>query len=253
MAGNFCWYEHMTIDMKAAQTFYGAVVGWTMRDAGMPGMAYTLLAADGVDVGGMMALPQNLRDGGARPAWMAHIAVDDVDAAAARVATAGGSIHRPPADIPNVGRFAVVADPQGATFMLFQPLRGLPKAAAPGTPGHIGWHELFTTDNKAAFDFYAKQFGWTKAASMDMGAMGTYEIFAIDGAQSGGMMNKPEAIPKPVWLYYFNVDAIDAAAGRVTNAGGKIVMGPHEVPGGQWIVQCVDPQGAAFALVAPKR
>ncbi|TIX38240.1 MAG: VOC family protein, partial [Mesorhizobium sp.] len=122
------------------------------------------------------------------------------------------------------------------------------------TPGHIGWHELYTTDWTAAFDFYAEQFGWTKAGDFDMGpAMGTYQVFAFGGEPVGGMMNKPEQIPVPVWQFYFNVAAIDAAAKRVTDNGGKVIMGPMEVPGGDWIVQCTDPQGAHFALIAPAR
>lgn len=188
------------------------------------------------------------------PAWMGYIGVDDVDAAAAGVAEAGGAIHRPPEDIPDVGRFAVVADPQGAVFML---LHGAtegppPQAFKADVPGHIGWNELHTTDWESGLAFYSKLYGWRKADTMDMGPMGKYALFADAGEAIGGMMNNPE-VPRPAWLFYFNVDDIDAAEGRVRAHGGKVLHGPAEVPGGAWIVQAQDPQGAMFALVGPRK
>lgn len=180
--------------------------------------------------------------------------MDDVDAHAERVKAAGGAVHRPPEDIPGVGRFAVVADPQGAVFILFKG-NGEPDQAptASGTPGTVGWHELYAGDGASAFGFYASLFGWTEADAIDMGSMGIYRLFATGGEPVGGMMTKMPDMPMPFWLYYFNVDAIDAAMARVTQHGGKVLMGPHQVPGGQWILQCLDPQGAMFAMVASKR
>jgi predicted enzyme related to lactoylglutathione lyase len=119
--------------------------------------------------------------------------------------------------------------------------------------GHVGWHELYTSDWKAASEFYSSQFGWSDAGDFDMGPMGMYHTFAAGPECGGGMMNKPEQIPVPVWQFYFNVPAIDAAAGRVTGNGGKVLMGPMAVPTGQWVIQCQDPQGAHFALLAPVR
>ena len=86
-----------------------------------------------------------------------------------------------------------------------------------------------------------------------MGPMGVYQIFAIDGAQAGGMMTKTPQTPAPFWLYYFNVDALDAAITRGKDAGGQIIIDPMKVPGGSWIVHGLDPQGAIFAMVGPKR
>jgi predicted enzyme related to lactoylglutathione lyase len=118
----------------------------------------------------------------------------------------------------------------------------------------VSWHELYSSlGDKAAFDFYSGQFGWETMHEMDMGPMGTYRIFGADGVQMGGMMNKPDNIPASHWGFYVNVDAIDAAAERVKAEGGQVLMGPHEVPGGSWIVQCVDPQGVNFALVSLTR
>ncbi len=122
-----------------------------------------------------------------------------------------------------------------------------------GTPGHVGWHELYTTDWRQALAFYGEQFGWTKGDEFDMGPMGIYQLYGYGGEPVGGMMNKPEQVPVPAWQFYFNVPTIDAAATRVTDNGGKVLMGPMEVPSNQWIVQCQDPQGAHFALLAPVR
>jgi predicted enzyme related to lactoylglutathione lyase len=248
----FFWYELMTTDMQVAVAFYTAVVGWRAEAFGQ-GHHYTVMNAGDDGVGGVMPLPEEARQMGARPAWAGYIRSDDVDAETASLTRAGGTIKRAASDIPDVGRFAVVADPQGAMFMLLKP-NGPDKPSVPATtPGHIGWHELYASDWQAAFEFYAGQFGWTKADSMDMGAMGIYQLFAAGGDPIGGMMNKPVAFPAAFWLYYVNVPDIDAAAKRVTDAGGQIMMGPQEVPGGQWIVQCTDPQGAMFALLAPKK
>jgi predicted enzyme related to lactoylglutathione lyase len=251
--GKFVWYDLMTTDMPAAEKFYGRVVGWGAQDSGMPGQKYTLFTTPQRPVGGLMTIPDEARKAGAQPMWSGYIAVDDVDAYAAKVKRVGGAIHVPPEDIPTVGRFAMVSDPQGAVFALFKGSSEPPGDAAPGTQGHIGWHELHAADGGAAFDFYASQFGWTKAEAMDMGAMGVYQIFARNGTPTGGMMTKPAGMPHPMWLYYFYVDAIDAAAERVKAGGGEVTNGPMEVPGGQWIVQCLDPQGAMFALLGPRK
>lgn len=250
--GKFVWYDLMTTDSKAAEEFYRSVIGWRAQDSGLPDRAYMILSAAETPIGGLMALPAEARAAGARPGWNGYIAVDDVDACTARVKQAGGTIHRAPEDIPGVGRFACLADPQGAMFMLFKGLTDMqPPEPAPGTPGHTGWRELHAGDWESAFAFYSGLFGWTKGDAIDMGPMGIYQLFATGGLPVGGMMTK--TVPVPFWLYYFNVDDIEAAAARVTDKGGQVVNGPHQVPGGSWIVQCRDPQGALFALTGPHR
>ena len=147
-----------------------------------------------------------------------------------------------------------MADPQGAGFLIAKGLMpDAPPALAPNTPGTVGWHELYTTDWKAAFGFYEQIFGWTKADAIDMGPMGTYQLFATGSDAVGGMMNKPAEIPVPFWGYYFNVATLDAAIDRAASRGAKVLSGPMEVPGGMWIANCMDPQNAAFSMVAPKR
>lgn len=249
--GQFCWYELITPDPAAALKFYGEVIGWTPNPMAPD---YTVLEAQGSGVGGVMALTDEMRAAGVPPCWTGYILAEDVDASVTKLQALGGGVRRGPAEIPNVGRFAVVTDPQGAVFCLFQAAQdATPPEVAPDAPGRCGWRELMTTDWEKAFAFYSEMFGWTKDRAVDMGEMGTYQTFAIHGRQAGGMMNKPPQCPSPFWGYYFNVDSADAAAARITGAGGKVQMGPMEVPGGQWIVQAADPQGAHFATVAPKR
>ena len=129
-----------------------------------------------------------------------------------------------------------------------------PQDPAPGTPGYVGWHELCATDWQKAFEFYAAMFGWQKGEPVDMGEMGIYQLFTTAGGSMpiGGMFNKPPSMPMPFWLFYFNVDDIDAALTRVQSGGGKLLNGPMQVPGGDWIVQCLDPQGAMFALLGKR-
>jgi hypothetical protein len=253
---SFLWYELMTSDPKAAEAFYRSVVGWETADAGQPHLHYTIVSAGTRGVGGITTLPAEARSAGAKPGWLGYVRVDDTDAAAKRIAQSGGSIQRLPDDIPEVGRFAVVADPGGAVFMLLTPLpreEGL-APVGPSTPGHVGWHELYARNGQdAAFGFYSGHFGWNTVELLDMGPMGKYRIFAAGGEPIGGMMDKPSDVPLSAWAYYFNVDGIDAAIERIRRHGGQILMGPHEVPGGSWIVQALDPQGASFALVSPTR
>jgi predicted enzyme related to lactoylglutathione lyase len=247
MQNPFVWHDLMTPDVAAAKTFYGAVVGWTFTEQ-MP--AYTVANVEGdKGMGGIMATPAEL--GSMHPFWAGYVYTPDVDAACARIKKLGGVIHREPWDIPDVLRMAVVGDPTGGNFNIMQPLsteeRKLPSVNALGT---VGWNELHAGDLDAAWDFYAAMFGWTKGMAVDMGAMGIYQVFQIDGRDAGGMMKRQDPLPAPMWLYYFNVDGIAAAAARVTTAGGKITMGPHQVPGGLWIVSGLDPQGAIFNLLS---
>ena len=245
----FIWHELKTPDPDAAAKFYGAVVGWTTQ-AYEGGGDYRQFQAGGRTAAGLMKLSEAARESG--PYWAVYIGVSDVDAEARSIQQAGGKVHAAPSDIPTVGRFAVVADPQGAVFMLLAPLpREVPPPVAPGTPGHVGWHELHTTDWPAAFAFYSERFGWARDMAVDMGEMGTYQTFTLDGGRGGGMMNSP--LPRPLWLPYFNVADIDAAKAGIDAGGGRILHGPAPVPGGGWIIQGVDPQGAMFAVTGPRQ
>ena len=250
--GKFGWYELMTSDAAAAGRFYSDVVGWTTQE--MPtddgGTPYTVFNLGKVGIAGMLTMTGHT-------GWIGYIAVDDVDAHAERIVEAGGKLWKPATDIPGVLRFAGMSDPQGAAFVVFTPNPAMPSPERPEspTPGTVGWYELYTTDLDAGFAFYNKLFGWTKQTDMDMGPAGLYRIFDEgDGKAmgSGGMMKKADHMPVPNWAFYFNVASIRAAAGRVTAGGGKVVNGPMQVPGGGWIVQGQDPQGAMFSLHSGK-
>lgn len=247
--GKFGWYELMTTDTKAAGTFYSDVVGWSTRDvSSADGMQYTTFNLGDTGMAGMLNI-------GGQTAWIGYIAVEDVDAHVEKILEAGGKLWKPATDVPGMLRFAVMSDPQGAAIVVFTPNPAMPspQRPAPPAPGTIGWHELYTTDLEAGFNFYSKMFGWTKASEMDMGPMGTYLIFDQGGHTAmgdGGMMTKTPQIPVSSWAFYFHVDSIKAAIERVKNGGGKILNGPQQVPGGSWIVQGQDPQGAMFALVS---
>lgn len=252
MSGKFIWYELMTNDRQAAEKFYGEVVGWTARDAGMPDVEYSILSTGDRPVVGMMAIPKEMCDQ-MQPGWMGYVEAPDVDAMAERVKAAGGQIARPAEDIPGVGRFAVVSDAGGAFFCLMRDDNPAGPEPAQGTPGHVGWRELNGGNLDADSKFYAGLFGWTYPDRLDMGPLGFYQIFATaDGAQAGGMMTKLAEVPHPFWLFYFAVGDIDAAEGRIKAAGGKILNGPMEVPGEDWIIQAHDPEGVLFAVVGKR-
>lgn len=251
-AKRFIWHELMTTDTSAAEDFYRRVVGWgTQPFTGHEHMAYTMWTVGEEPVGGLMELPEEARRGGAPPHWMGYVGVEDVDATAATADRLGGCLLVPPQDIPGAGRFAVIADPQGATFALYQSAEpGGSGHDAAGAAGRFSWHELATTDHEAAFDFYRQVFGWTVHDDMDMGEHGIYRIYGPESAPPlGGMFTKPSAMPgPPAWVYYVTVDDLEAAVGQVKELGGQVVQEPIEVPGGDLIAHCLDPQGAFFAL-----
>jgi len=254
----FFWYELMTSDQDAAIDFYKKVVGWNADQIveTPDGQRYTILAAGDRGIGGVLQIGEEMRSNGARPGWLGYVHVADTDAAANRIAEAGGTIHMPPTDIAGTGRFALVSDPGGVFFYVMtpQPREDEPPPAEPTTLGLVSWRELYAGDGeKAAFAFYSGQFGWETLHEMDMGPMGTYRIFGFGEEQMGGMMDKPAQMPAPAWNFYVNVDSVDAAAERIKAAGGQVTMGPMEVPGGSWVVQGIDPQGAAFALISLER
>lgn len=246
----FVWVELATPDRAAAARFYGAVAGWTFEDTDMPG-GYTLVKAGPREIGGLRPLDAG---GGESPAWTGYLSVADCDAALAEALAAGATAFGPAQDIPGIGRFAAIADPQGAAVVLYRDFGAAAPGASPSAmPGGVGWHELVTADAARALGWYARLFGWTPAEPMDMGAMGTYRMFGAGTEPMGGMMDRPPGVERSAWLFYFDVEAIDAAAARVRAGGGTVTMEPMEVPGGSWVLQGTDPQGVPFALVAPRR
>jgi uncharacterized protein len=254
--GDFVWHELRTTDAKGAKDFYTHVIGWQAKNSGDPGgVPYTLLSVGDLSTAGLMQLTPEMLAAGMQPAWVGFIGVDDVDAYAKRVEKAGGKLHCAPQDIPTVGRFASVEDPQGAAFLLFKgSIDYAPPRPTAGSPGTVGWNELSANDEQSAWPFYSGLFGWAVDSTMDMGPNGIYRIFNNGGAALGGMMTRdPSKSPVAFWLYYFSVEDIDAAATRIKEKKGQVFMGPHQVPGDVWIVVGQDPQGATFAVVGPRK
>ena len=250
--GRPLWYELMTTDMKGAEAFYQTVVGWKTSPFAATGQPYTMFSRSGdVSIGGVMTKPAEVK---APPFWAMYIGVPKLEEAAAQIKRLGGTAHTAEIEIPTVGRMQMMMDPQGAAFYIFEPARAEPRAEGAAELGDASWHELMTTDVPAAMTFYRQLFGWQPSDAMDMGAMGTYQMFNRPHGMIGGMMNKPPAMANVPsnWQIYFRVPDVHAAAERVKANGGKILNGPMEVPGGDCVVNAMDPQGAAFGLHARK-
>jgi len=246
--GTFVWFDLMTPSLEKAVEYYTYVFGWGTQDWDGP-MPYTMFTAEGTAIGGVMTLPA---DAGAAPHWLGYIACDDVKRTVERVASLGGKVLQPVHEIPTVGWYAVIADPQGCVLGLYQ--SKTPDAlVARNRIGTMSWAELNTTDWERAWKFYSSLFGWKPTSSMDMGGtLGQYFMFEQadgSGQSMGGMSNVATMMGTPAhWLFYTNVVDIDAGIARVKERGGQVLNGPMDVPGGGKIAQCSDPQGALFAL-----
>jgi predicted enzyme related to lactoylglutathione lyase len=261
--GSYIWYELMTPDPDAAKAFYDAVVGWNISGEGPPEYnGYRMIGrSDGKFAGGVLPLNAEMKQHGARPMWLGYIHVQDVDQKIAAIEAAGGKALMPATDIPNVGRIALVADPQGAPFYVMKPIppANEPNAQSdvfsPTAEQRIGWNELQTTDQAGARRFYGDQFGWSSDEFMPMGELGEYRFWDYQGVRLGAVFDpKNEGFEaknerQSRWRYYIRVFSIAKAKETVEQKGGTIAMGPHQVPTGDWIIVGFDPQGAEFALV----
>jgi predicted enzyme related to lactoylglutathione lyase len=248
--GRPVWYELMTTDIGAAEKFYRNVVGWTSAPFEGSPDPYTVFNRSGkVGVAGLMKRPDGMN---MPPFWSMYVAVPKLDDAVAHITRLGGSELSPAIDVPTVGRLQMMKDPQGAAFYIMQPASSEERPEGAPEVGEASWHELMTTDAPAALRFYSEVFGWEPSEAMDMGPMGKYHMFNRPHGMIGGMMNKPPEMANvpPHWMIYFRVPDINAAVERITANGGQILNGPMEVPGGDWVVNAMDPQGAAFSLHA---
>lgn len=245
--GRILWYELLTTDMKAAEKFYSAVVGWKAVPMDGSPQPYDLWMRDGgAAVGGVMTISQGMNF---PPHWGMYVGVDNLEQGVAAIEKAGGTALSPVIEVPGVGRMRTMKDPQGAAFSIYQPASPPPNPEAKAELGEISWHELYTTDDAAAIKFYSDLFGWRERNVMDMGPMGKYRIWGRDW-DLGGMMTKPKEMAQapPHWGLYFRVPDVNKGADLVKANGGQVLNGPMEVPGGSHIINCRDPQGGHFSL-----
>jgi predicted enzyme related to lactoylglutathione lyase len=256
--GDFIWYELMTPDPDGAKDFYDALIGWTISEGAPEYGGYRMIGrSDGKFAGGVLPLTDEMQQHGARPTWLGYIYVPDVDRALAAIEAAGGRTYLPANDIPNVGRIAMVADPQGAPFYVMTPIpptddpNGRSDVFSPDGLQRCSWNELATSDPAAARKFYTAQFGWDDSEYMDMGEMGEYRFLEQNGTRIGALCGLVEG-RQPQWRYYIRVPSIAKAKETAEGKGGTIHMGPHQVPTGDYIIIGSDPQGAEFALVGGK-
>ena len=258
--GSFVWYELITPDPDGAKEFYGSVVGWTIASqAGFPNGYRMIGRADGKNAGGLLPLTPDMQDHGARPVWLGYVGVDDVDGTVAAIEKDGGKVMMAPWDIPGAGRAAMVTDPQGAPFYIMTPTppEGAEDAASdvfdPEKPQHVRWNELSTSDPQAALTFYNRHFGWRQEGEMDMGELGKYQFLYNSETMIGAVMPKMPQMPVSMWSFYIGVDDIDRAHEAVKAGGGQVLMGPMEIPGGEYSINALDAHGAAVGLVGPRK
>lgn len=251
--GTPIWYELVTPDADAAQRFYGQVLGWRFEPMALaPDMDYRIASTGGTGVAGLMQQPEDQK----MPLqWLVYFGVDDVDRSVRDAGAAGASVHMPPTDIPDVGRLAFLSDPQGALFYL---MRGESqedshafRCGQKAPQGHAVWNELTTPDPDAAIAFYGALLGLRKEGGVPMGDLGEYSFIHSGPDCIGAVMGEaPNA--RPGWQIYFSVDDIDASAGRLARAGGRVVQGPDEIPGDSFALVAEDDRGARFGLVGPR-
>jgi hypothetical protein len=244
--GRFVWYDLMSPDTEASKKFYTEVLGWGTRvdrplfgEHGRP--PYTMWMAGDAPIGGLVPFSEDY--------WLGYVGVADVDRSVMQAENLGGEVVFDPCDIPKVGRFAVIEDPQGAAIAVFQTAEGsMPSQPFMPKPLEFSWHELATTDRRAALDFYRAMFGWERISENDLGSLSPYLVFGQGGVPYGGMFDKAPEMPRAAWCYYVRVDDVREAANKVRQNGGQVINGPVEVPGGNRVAQCRDDAGGMFAV-----
>jgi predicted enzyme related to lactoylglutathione lyase len=245
--GYFLWHELMTSDPQSAIAFYSKVVGWKPQKWDED-PSYTLMTYQGSQMAGVMKIPAEAKAMGTPPSWMPYLGTPDIHVTEWEAQRLGGKVHKKAWTIPTVGTVAILEDPQGAAFAAYTPER-TPKVGEECPVGDFSWHELATTNHKAAFDFYRELFGWKKTSSYDMGPQGEYLMYGFGEKPLGGIYTKGNDAPgPPAWLSYVRVTDVKATTRTITSAKGQIILEPMEVPGGDWITVAKDPQGAVFAV-----
>jgi uncharacterized protein len=245
--GTFCWADLSTTDVDAAKAFYGALLGWEAEDLPVDeSTVYSMQRRDGKVVAAIAPQPPQQRDAGVPPVWNSYILVESADAVAARAGELGGTVHAPPFDVMEAGRMAVIADPQGAFFLAWEP-RQHGGAALVNATGALVWNELHAPDPDAAQRFYGDLFGWTFETFRE--GPEPYVFIHNAGQRNGGVSSAMAPGAPPHWLVYFGVDDVDAALAQIDALGGGTIAGPIDIQVAR-IAVVRDPQGAVFAIYA---
>ena len=248
LAGSFCWIELATTDQKAAKSFYGSLFGWSPQDTPIgPNEVYTIFKLEGRDAAAGYTLREDQRAHGVPPNWMIYITVDSADQAAAKAKQLGGSVVMLPFEVMDLGRMAVIQDPTGAHFCVWQAAKNTGIGIA-GVSGSLCWADLSTPDPKRAGDFYSALFGWQiMADEKDKSGYlhiknGEHFIGGIPPAA-----HRPPGVP-PHWLAYFWVDDVDASAAKAKQMGANLYVPPMTIENVGRMAVIADPQGAVFAI-----
>jgi predicted enzyme related to lactoylglutathione lyase len=240
--GTFSWADLSTTDTEGAKAFYTGLFGWETEDNPIPeGGVYTMLKQGGKAVAALSATQQE----GQPPVWNSYVTVDSADAGAAAANDHGGTVVMEAFDVMDVGRMAVIQDPTGAFFAVWEPRASI-GAERVNEPGALTHNQLNTSDPERAQEFYAGVFGW-RFEPVDGGDMPYWGIYNSDRVNGGMMPLSPDAGAPPHWLVYFGSESIDDDAGRIGELGGQVIVPPMPIPGGRILV-AQDPQGAVFAL-----
>jgi predicted enzyme related to lactoylglutathione lyase len=249
--GTFCWPELSTTDSDAAKSFYTAIFGWELRDDPVgPDAVYTMASINGRNVGAMYQQNAEQKNQGVPPHWLSYVSVDDVDASVEKAKSLGGSAILDPMDVMDVGRMAVLSDPTGAAFAMWQPLQHA-GAQVLDEPGTLCWNELMTTDEKEANRFYTGLFDWTTETDNLNGDV-EYTSFANGDRPAGGMIKIDPNwgdIPSN-WVVYFAVADCDVTLAAIESSGGSTLMPARDIEEIGRFAMCQDPQGATFAIIA---
>ncbi|HWH12004.1 MAG TPA: VOC family protein [Solirubrobacteraceae bacterium] len=245
--GTFIWADLATTDPDAAKAFYGGLFAWEADDrpVGDGGAVYSMMLRDGHDVAAITAQQEGQREAGVPPMWNSYISVESADATAERATELGASVHAGPFDVVDAGRMAVIADPQGAFFMIWEK-RGHFGAGLVNSPGALSWNELASPDPKASADFYGALFGWEITPLEDMPM--AYFVVRNGDRSNGGITELAPGVP-PHWLVYFATEEIDAGVAKAEQLGATKLFGPQDIGIAKFAV-IADPQGATFALYA---
>ena len=240
--GRFSWHELMTTDPDAARDFYQRITGWNTSVWEEGDKPYEMWLNGETPIGGLMDLPAP----DVPPCWLVYLSTPDIDQTLEKVRGLGGSVLGE-MDVPRVGRFAVISDPQGGVIAVIEPEGEAGGHDGPAAVGEFSWCDLATSDRDAAWSFYSEVFGWEEADRMDMGAGGFYQMFSRGAHPLGGILNAPDGMGVG-WVYYIRVPDAHIAAETVKELSGQVIMGPMQVPGGDFIAHCMDPQGVVFAV-----